>query len=63
MPVLTITKDTNLIYNETRYYVRIDGFIVKGFDTLEKAEEIADILAKNGGKERTDEVTLKEIIC
>ena len=63
MPIVKITSETNLLYNETRYFVRIDGKFIQGFDTLEKAEEVANKIAANGGKEKTEEVTIKEIIC
>ena len=63
MPIIKITKETNLLHNEDRYFIRVDGKFIQGFDTLEKAEEVADKLARNGGKEKTDEVTIKEIIC
>jgi hypothetical protein len=63
MPKIRITSETNLLHNETRYFIRIDGKFIQGFSTLEKAEEVANIIAANGGKEKTDEITLKEIIC
>lgn len=63
MPIIKITKETNLLHNEDRYFIRVDGKFIQGFDTLEKAEEVADKLARNGGKEKTDELTIKEIIC
>lgn len=63
MPVIKITKETNLIYNEDRYFVRVDGMFIKGFDTLEQAEAVAEQLSKNSGREKTDEITIKEIIC
>lgn len=63
MPVIIITQETNLIYNETRYFVRVDGKFIKGFDNLEQAEYVSGQLAKNGGREVTDEITIKEIIC
>ena len=63
MPVIKITKETNLIYNEDRYFVRVDGMFIKGFDTLEQAEAVAKQLSKNSGREKTDEITIKEIIC
>ncbi len=63
MPVVTITQETNLIYNETRYFVRVDGKFIKGFDNLEQAEYVAEQLAKNKGKETTGEITIKEIIA
>ena len=63
MPVIKITKETDLIFNEDRYFVRVDGKFIKGFAILEEAEYIAEQLAMNGGKEKTDEITIKEIIC
>lgn len=63
MPVIKITSETSLIHNETRYFIRIDGKFIQGFDTLEKAEKVANLIALNGGKEKTDEITIKEIIC
>jgi hypothetical protein len=63
MPIVKITSETNLLHNETRYFIRIDGKFIQGFDTLEKAEEVANQIAANGGKEKTDEITIKEIIC
>jgi len=63
MPVITITKETDLIFNEDRFFIRVDGKFIKGFATLLEAEDIADKLAKNGGKEKTDEITIKQIIC
>jgi hypothetical protein len=63
MPIIKITSETNLIHNETRYFIRVDGKFIQGFATLEKAEEVAQQLAANGGKEKTDEITLKEILC
>jgi len=63
MPIIKITSEINLIHNETRYFIRVDGKFIQGFSTLEKAEEVASQIAANGGKEKTDEITLKEIIC
>lgn len=63
MPVIKITKETDLIFNEDRYFIRVDGKFIKGFATLEQAEEVANQLALNGGREKTDEITIKEIIC
>lgn len=63
MPVIKITKETYLLHNEDRYFIRVDGKFIQGFDTLEKAEEVANQLALNGGREKTDEITIKEIIC
>lgn len=63
MPVIKITQETDLIYNETRYFIRVDGKFIIGFDNLEQAEYVAEQLAKNNGKEKTDEITIKEIIC
>jgi hypothetical protein len=63
MPVVKITSETNLLHNETRYFIRIDGKFIQGFNTLEKAEEVANQIAANGGKEKTEEITIKEIIC
>jgi hypothetical protein len=63
MPVIKITSETNLLHNETRYFIRIDGKFLQGFDTLEKAEKVAEQIASHGGKEKTDEITIKEIIC
>lgn len=63
MPVVKITSETNLIYNETRYFIRLDGKFIQGFDTLEKAEKVAEQIAAHGGREKTDEITIKEIIC
>lgn len=63
MPIIKITSETNLLHNETRYFIRVDGKFIQGFDTLEKAEEVADKLAANGGKEKTAEITIKEIIA
>jgi hypothetical protein len=63
MPVVTITQETNHIYNEIRYFVRVDGKFIKGFDNLEQAEYVAEQLAKHGGKETTGEITIKEIIA
>jgi hypothetical protein len=63
MPVIKITSETNLIYNETRYFIRLDGKFIQGFDNLEKAEKVAEQIAANGGREKTDEITIKEIIC
>lgn len=63
MPVVKITKQTDLIFNEDRYFVYIDNKFIKGFGTLELAEEFAAKLISNGGKEKNDEVTIKEIIC
>jgi hypothetical protein len=63
MPVVKITSETNLLHNETRYFIRIDGKFIQGFNTLEKAEEVANQIAAHGGKEKTEEITIKEIIC
>lgn len=63
MSVVKVTQETDLIYNETRYFVRVDGKFIKGFDSFEQAEYVAEQIAKNGGKEKTDEITIKEIIC
>lgn len=63
MPVVKITKQTDLIFNEDRYFVYIDAKFIKGFSTLELADEFATQLIANGGKEKTDEITIKEIIC
>lgn len=63
MPTLKITKQTNLIFNEDRYFVYIDTKFIKGFESLELAEEFAAKIAANGGKEKSDEITIKEIIC
>ena len=63
MPVVKITKQTDLIFNEDRYFVYIDNKFIKGFGTLELADEFAAKLVANGGKEKNDEVTIKEIIC
>jgi len=63
MPVVKITKQTDLIFNEDRYFVYIDSKFIKGFSTLELADEFAAQLIANGGKEKTDEITIKEIIC
>jgi hypothetical protein len=63
MPVIKITKELNLIHNEERFCVRVDGKFIAGFDTFERAEVVANQLAANGGKEKTDEITIKEIIC
>jgi hypothetical protein len=63
MPIIKITSETNLLHNETRYFIRVDGKFIQGFSTLEKAEEVAQQLASNGGKEKTNEITIKEIIC
>ena len=63
MPVIKITKETNLIFNEDRYFIRIDGKFIKGFATESEALEIAYRLSENGGKEKTDEIIIKEIIC
>ena len=63
MPVIKITQETDLIYNETRYFIRVDGKFIKGFDNLEQAEYVAEQLSKNNGKAVTDEITIKEIIC
>jgi hypothetical protein len=63
MPVIKITMETDLIFNEDRYFIRVDGKFIKGFSTMELALDMADKLAANGGKEKTDEITLKEIIC
>lgn len=62
MPVIKITQETNLIYNETRYFIRVDGKFIKGFDNLEQAEYVAEQLSKNNGKAVTDEITIKEYI-
>lgn len=63
MPVIKITSETNLLHNDTRYFIRVDGKFIQGFSSLEKAEEVAQQLAANGGKEKTEEITIKEIIC
>jgi len=63
MPVIKITKETNLLHNEDRYFIRVDGKFIQGYDTLEKAEAVAQQLASNGGKEKTEEITIKEFIC
>jgi hypothetical protein len=63
MPVVKITKQTDLIFNEDRFFVYIDSKFIKGFGSLELAEEFANKLVSNGGKEKADEVTIKEIIC
>jgi hypothetical protein len=63
MPVIKITSETNLLHNETRFFIRVDGKFIQGFSTLEKAEEVAQQLAKNEGREKTEEITIKEIIC
>jgi hypothetical protein len=62
MPVIKITQETDLIYNETRYFIRVDGKFIKGFDNLEQAEYVAEQLSKNNGKAVTDEITIKEYI-
>jgi len=63
MPVVKITKQTDLIFKEDRYFVYIDNKFISGFATIELAEEFATKLVANGGKEKADEVTIKEIIC
>ena len=63
MPVIKITMETDLIFNEDRYFIRIDGKFIKGFGTEAEALDMANKLALNGGKEKSDEITLKEIIC
>lgn len=63
MPVIKITMETDLIFNEDRYFIRVDGKFIKGFSTIDQAEDMANKLAANGGKEKTDEITIKEIIC
>lgn len=63
MPVIKITQQTDLIFNEDRFFVYIDSKFVKGFDTLELADEFAAQIIANGGKQKTDEITIKEIIC
>ena len=63
MPVIKITKQTDLIFNEDRYFVYIDNKFIKGFATLELADEFAAKLISNGGNEKSEEVTIKEIIC
>ena len=63
MPVVTIASETNVIYNEIRYYIRIDKKFIKGFGTLEEAEQFAEKLVANGGKELSGETIIKEIIC
>jgi hypothetical protein len=63
MPVIKITKELNFIENEERFFIRVDGRFVKGFNTLKEAEDVANQIAANGGKEKTDEITIKEIIC
>jgi hypothetical protein len=63
MPVVKITKQIDLIFNEDRYFVYIDNKFIKGFGTLEQADEFAAKLVLAGGKEKADEVTIKEIIC
>lgn len=63
MPVITITKETNYLYNEDRFFIRIDGKFIQGFDTFEHAEQVANKMAANGGKEKSEEITIKEIIC
>jgi hypothetical protein len=63
MPVIKITKQTDLIFNEDRYFVYIDNKFIKGFGTLEQADEFAAKLIEAGGKEKADEVIIKEIIC
>lgn len=63
MPIVKITKQTDLIYKEDRFFVYIDEKFIKGFDNYEQAEYVAEQIAKNGGKEKTDEITIKEIIA
>ncbi len=63
MPVIKITMETDLIFNEDRYFIRVDGKFIKGFSTEAEANDMANKLAANGGKEKTDEITIKEIIC
>jgi hypothetical protein len=63
MPVIKITKELNFIENEERFFIRVDGKFIAGFYTFERAEVVATQLAANGGKEKTDEITIKEIIC
>lgn len=63
MPVVTILKETNLVYNDTRYLIRVDGKFIEGFDTLEEAEKIATKIIENKGQLTTGEITIKEMIC
>ena len=63
MPIIKITKELNFIHNEERFFIRVDGKFLQGFDTFEKAEQVALQLAKNQGREKTEEITVKEIIC
>lgn len=63
MPVIKITQQTDLIFNEDRFFVYIDSKFIKGFDTLELADDFAAQIIANGGKEKTAEITIKEIIA
>lgn len=62
MPVVKITQQTDLIFNEDRFFVYIDSRFIKGFPSLSLADEFANQLIANGGKEKTDEITIKETI-
>ena len=63
MPVVKVTKQTDLIFNEDRFFVYIDTKFIRSFGTIEDADEFSNKLILAGGKEKADEVTIKEIIC
>jgi hypothetical protein len=63
MPVVKVTKQTDLIFNEDRFFVYIDNKFIRSFGTIEDAEEFSNKIISAGGKEKADEVTIKEIIC
>jgi hypothetical protein len=63
MPVVKVTKQTDLIFNEDRFFVYIDNKFIRSFGTIEDAEEFSNKIISAGGKQKTDEVTIKEIIC
>jgi hypothetical protein len=63
MPVVKITQQTDLIFNEDRFFVYIDSKFIKGFSKIEDAKDFTTLLIANGGKEKTDEITITEIIC
>jgi hypothetical protein len=63
MPVVKVTKQTDLIFNEDRFFVYVDNKFIRSFGTIEDADEFSNKLISAGGKEKADEVTIKEIIC
>jgi len=63
MPVVKVTKQTDLIFNEDRFFVYVDDEFIRSFGTVEDADEFSNKLILNGGKQKAEEITIKEIIC